>query len=74
MSVLLLVGCAQAPRQPVSVQYIPDDCANKEAISRWLDGVANTPKSFLQSKNEYDQQRSEIKARMWRLRYNCNRV
>jgi hypothetical protein len=71
---LILTGCAQAPRMPVDVALIPDDCANRRAIISWLDNLANTPRSTSQSESEYDQTISALKARIWRLRYNCQRV
>ena len=71
LSLAILVGCAQTPRQPVDVALIPDDCANEESIARWLEQVANTNKSLLQTQEQYEQDRSAIKARMWRLRYRC---
>lgn len=74
LSVLLMVGCAQAPKKPVEVSLIPDDCANREAIIRWLERVASTPRSLLESPQDYEQSRSEIKNRIWRIRYNCQRV
>jgi hypothetical protein len=72
--VLLLIGCAQPPRMPVDVSVIPDDCANRQAIISWLERVNDTPKALLETQGEYDQKRSEIKARIWRIRYNCQRI
>jgi hypothetical protein len=70
----LLTGCAQAPRMPVDVAIIPNDCANKEAIIRWLDSVVATPKTVFESEETYDQTRSSVKARIWSIRYNCQRI
>lgn len=61
---ILIAGCAQAPRVPVDVALIPNDCANRHAIVRWLETVLETDKS-----NE-----SAIKARIWTLRYSCQPV
>lgn len=69
-----LIGCAQVPPAPVDVTLIPDDCANRHAIIRWLENVARTPKNMLESEESYEQARSSIKARIWRIRYNCQRV
>lgn len=71
---IAITGCAQAPRMPVDVSVIPDDCANRQAIVRWLERVADTPKSLLESQIDYEQKRSEIKIRIWRIRYNCQRL
>ena len=74
LSILILTGCAQAPRQPVDVMLIPNDCANRHVIVRWLEVVARTPRSPLQNSEDYDQHISSIKNRIWNLRYNCQRV
>lgn len=73
LCVLVLSGCAQAPRMPVDVALIPDDCANRQAITRWLEDVARTPRPPLQNQEDYDQTISTVKARMWRIRYACQR-
>jgi hypothetical protein len=69
-----LVGCAQVPRQPIDVTLVPNDCANREAITRWLEQVARHPKSPLQSQQDYEQHQSTVKARLWSLRYRCQPV
>lgn len=75
LSALFLAGCAtQAPRMPVDVALIPDDCANQARIIRWLDEVAATPRAPLQSREEHDNAISSIKHRIWSIRYNCQRV
>lgn len=74
LSTMILVGCAGLPQPPVSVQLIPDDCANQEAITRWLDQVAQHPRNPLQSQRDHEQNITNIKARMWHLRYRCNPV
>lgn len=73
---LILTGCAVAPRQPVDVTLIPDDCANRHAIIRWLEDTvrAPAPPTLLQKREDYDQDISAIKSRIWRLRYVCQRV
>jgi hypothetical protein len=72
--VSILVGCAQVPRAPIDVTLIPDDCANRQAIVRWLETVSKTPKGYSESEESYEQSRSAIKARIWRIRYMCQRV
>jgi len=59
---------------PVDVALIPDDCANRHAIIAWLENLAKTPQTFTESDQKYDQAQSAVKARIWRLRYNCQRV
>lgn len=74
MCVVFLSGCAMAPKQPVSMTALPNDCANRDAIVRWLDAVANTPKHLLETQSDYETSRSEAKHRMWLVRYNCQRI
>ncbi len=71
---LILTGCAQAPRMPVDVALIPNDCANRHAIISWLENLAKTPQTIRESDQNYDQTQSAVKARIWHLRYNCQRV
>lgn len=71
---LLLSGCASAPRMPVDVAMIPDDCANRHAITAWLESVASSPRPMYQSEVDYEQFRSSVKARIWRIRYSCQRL
>ena len=71
---LAVIGCAPLPRQPVDVALVPNDCANQVAITRWLDDVAQTPRSVFQSSQAYDNHVSQVKARLWTLRYTCNPV
>jgi hypothetical protein len=74
LCLLFLVGCAQVPRMPPDVAAMPDDCANRQAIIRWLDSLVQVPKSTFENAHEYEQTRSKIKARIWSIRYNCQRV
>ena len=74
LAVVSVIGCAPIPRQPVDVAMIPNDCANQTAITRWLENTARASKSPLQTQAQYEQQISSVKARMWSLRYHCNRV
>jgi hypothetical protein len=71
LPVLLLVGCAQAPRMPVDVSLIPNDCANRHAIESWLEKVSTGPKPYFQSQQDYEQHISQVKERLWSLRYHC---
>jgi hypothetical protein len=66
--VLLLSGCGHfAPKlsPPVDVSTIPNDCANQQGIIRWLEN---------QSPGESNARISQIKSRIWHLRYTCNPV
>jgi len=74
IAALTLAACAPIPKQPVDVAMIPNDCANQIAITRWLESSARAPKSPLQTQAQYEQNISSVKARLWSLRYHCNRV
>ena len=65
---IFLAGCAQAPRMPVDVSLIPDDCANQRAITEWLTSVANSSRNHFQSQQDYENNVSAVKARIWRIR------
>jgi hypothetical protein len=71
---MIIMGCSVAPRQPVDVSLIPDDCANRNAIIAWLDKASQHPRLYLQNKEEHERHRSEAKARIWHLRYVCQPV
>jgi hypothetical protein len=69
-----LVGCAIQRPAPVDVQIMPNDCANRAAIVRWLENQAAIPPTSYQTDAEYAQQQSKIRYRLWTLRYNCQPV
>ena len=64
----VVTGCAQVPRKPVDVAIMPDDCANSQAIIRWLESVITQTQSRDYPNVNYQ---SELKNRIWRLRYRC---
>lgn len=66
-----LVGCANV-QPPLSVQAVPNDCANQQAIVRYLLQLAETPRQPLESREDYEQSRKSYRARAWHVRYNCN--
>ena len=68
------VGCAQHRPAPVDVQIMPTDCANFAAINRWLEQQRAVPRNHMQSQENYEHQQSQIRHRLWTLRYNCRRV
>ena len=63
--VLLLSGCSHFTSKPIDVSLIPNDCANQQGIIRWLE---------TQSQGEWNEHVSQIKARIWTIRYTCNPV
>lgn len=71
----LLVGCAsQSYTPPVSVAAMPNDCANRQAIVNWLETQARVPRQAFESEKHYEQTRSQIRHRLWHVRYNCQPV
>ena len=68
------VGCATHRPAPVDVQIMPTDCANFAAINRWLEQQRAVPRNHMQSQENYEHQQSQIRHRLWTLRYNCRRV
>ena len=70
-----VVGCASPnPAPPVDVQLVPNDCANKSAIDRWLTQQANRPQQHLEREEDYARHRAAIRHRIWNLRYHCQPV
>ena len=77
LSVAVLAGCASSrslERPPVSVQIMPNDCANRTVLINWLTRQAAISKSPLESQQTYDQAQSQIRHRICTVRYNCQPV
>ena len=71
----LLVGCAsQSYTPPPSVAAMPNDCANRQAIISWLETQARVPRQAFESEKHYEHTRSQIRHRLWHVRYNCQPV
>lgn len=73
LPVLLLAGCAMHPRVPIDVSYLPNDCANAAAISRWMEASAKAPRAFFEPKEQYEARISAVKNQMWVFRSHCQR-
>jgi hypothetical protein len=74
---VLTTGCMTAPVSmvdPVAVQVMPNDCANRVATLRWLETQAAIPRSSLESQQQYENTQAIIKKRIWTVRYNCQPV
>ena len=70
-----VVGCASQPyRPPLDVSTIPNDCGSKNSIITWLDRQAAIPQQYLESKEDYERSRGQIRSRIWSLRYHCQPV
>lgn len=68
---LFVTGCAMQPPVSQDVAIMPNDCANRAAITRWLEQQSSVPRHSLQTEADYANQRSQIRHRLWSLRYNC---
>lgn len=70
-----LVGCAAHNHvPPAAVAAMPNDCANRQAIINWLETQAAVPRQAFESEKNYEQTRSQIRHRLWLVRYNCQPV
>ena len=65
LSILLITGCTST-RPPVDVTLIPDDCANRHAIIRWLETQS--------TQNDSAEFQRQVRSRIWRIRYICQPV
>ena len=75
MTTALLVGCASPSyTPPISVAAMPNDCANRQAIINWLETQSSIPRQAFESEKHYEQTRSQIRHRLWHVRYNCQPV
>ena len=75
LATVVLVGCA-APNYtpPASVAALPNDCVNRQAIINWLETQSAIPPQTFESEKHYEQTRSQIRHRLWHVRYNCQPV
>jgi hypothetical protein len=73
LAVSMLTGCAAGMRPSAAseVAMIPNDCANKTFILRYLEEQSNMSKGWLQTEEDYQANRSAIRAKIWNLRENC---
>ena len=70
-----MVGCAGiVQRPPLDISQIPNDCANRNAIVRWLEREAAVPQQTMESKEDYVRSRGQIRSRIWSIRYTCQPV
>lgn len=75
LTTALLVGCSSTSQHlPPSVAAMPNDCANRQAIISWLETQARIPRQAFESEKHYEQTRSQIRHRLWHVRYNCQPV
>lgn len=67
-------GCAVKTAPPVDVRLVPNDCANRQMIINYLESQARQPRAALESETDYERTRSEIRHRIWTVRYHCQPV
>lgn len=71
---LALTGCAVKTAPPVDVRLVPNDCANRQLIVNYLEEQAQQPRAAFETDRDYERTRSEIRHRIWTLRYYCQPV
>jgi hypothetical protein len=72
---VVLTGCVSViQRAPMDVSMIPNDCANRASIIRWLEQNAQVPQQHSESKEDYERSRAQIRSRIWSMRYTCQPV
>jgi hypothetical protein len=69
-----LAGCASSPPAPIDVSLIPNDCANRQLIINYLESQAQMPRATFESEKDYVRSRSQIRNRIWTVRYHCQPV
>lgn len=74
VSALALTGCAVKTAPPVDVSLVPNDCANRQLIVNYLEQQAQQPRAAFETDRDYERTRSEIRHRIWTLRYYCQPV
>ncbi len=75
LATVALVGCASPSRHvPPSVAAMPNDCVNRQALINWLETQSAIPRQAFESEKHYEQTRSQIRHRLWHVRYNCQPV
>lgn len=71
----MLSGCVSPNiSPPLDTSLVPNDCLNQTQLYRYLEHHAQQPKQYLESEQQYEHRKGQYKARMWHIRYNCNRV
>lgn len=71
---LALSGCASTQSLPLDVSLIPNDCANRQLIINYLESQARLPRATFESEKDYVRSRSQIRHRIWTVRYHCQPV
>ena len=71
---MAVAGCATSRPMPRDVEIMPTDCVNRVQILNWLDYQLKLPRAVLQDQQDYERQQSQIRYRIWSMRYRCQPV
>lgn len=74
IAAVALTGCAVKTAPPVDVRLVPNDCANRQLIINYLESQAQQPRATMELERDYERTRSEIRHRIWTMRYHCQPV
>jgi hypothetical protein len=75
VAVVVLTGCMTPKTSPpIDVAMVPDDCRNRDAIVNWLSQQAAIPQQRMESDENFQRHRRQIRAKIWNMRYVCQPV
>ena len=75
MVLVALTGCMSPKTSPpLNVSMVPNDCGNREAIVNWLSEQASIPRQPLETEENYERHRRQIRSKIWTVRYVCQPV
>lgn len=53
---------------------IPTDCRNRELIVNWLTEQVAIPRQPLETEENYERHRRQLRSKIWAMRYACQPV
>ena len=71
LTCVLLAGCVSV-RAPMSVQMVPNDCANQQAIINTLERELKQLKQQNNGEPDYENAIRSHQWKIWDIRYHCN--
>lgn len=75
VALIALTGCMTPKTSPpIEVAMMPNDCRNREAIINWLSQQAAIPQQRLESDENFERHRRQIRSKIWNMRYVCQPV
>ena len=75
LALVFLTGCMTPKTSPpIDVAMVPNDCRNKDAIVNWLSDQAAIPQQRLESDENFQRHRRQIRSKIWNMRYVCQPV